>query len=131
MKLDAHIGDGRSIQLRVEHVADMFDMIVGYNDEIAKACASKDLERQEAVRYQRPVGARPRGKGSARPCARHSYDAIRQELITFNADNGWNCPRRTGHRRWSGPRAGCAGSTSTSTPPASRSSARSSNTVGN
>lgn len=60
MKLDAHIGDGRSIQLRVEHVADMFDMIVGYNDEIAKACASKDLEPQEAVRYQRPVGASSR-----------------------------------------------------------------------
>jgi integrase len=82
--LDRYLGKLRLDKLRVEHVADMFDMIVEYNDEIRAARASGDPARRKAVGYQRPVGASTMQR--IRATLRSALnDAIRRELITFNA----------------------------------------------
>jgi integrase len=82
--LNRYLGKLRLDKLRVEHVADMFDMIVENNDEIRAARASNDPARRQAVRYQRPVGATTMQR--IRSTLRSALnDAIRRELITFNA----------------------------------------------
>jgi hypothetical protein len=82
--LDRYLGKLRLDKLRVEHVSDMFDMIVEYIDEIRAVRESGDPTRCEAVRYQRPVGAT--SKQRIRATLRTALnDAIRRELITFNA----------------------------------------------
>jgi len=82
--LDRYLGKLRLDKLRVEHVSDMFDMIAEYNDEIRAARESGDPTRCEAVRYQRPVGSTSmqRIRATLRTALN---DAIRRELITFNA----------------------------------------------
>jgi integrase len=71
-------------EIRVAHVSDMFDAIVEHNDEIKLARESGDAERIAAVKYQRPVG--PASMQRIRETLRASLnDAIREELITFNA----------------------------------------------
>jgi integrase len=79
-----YLGSIRLDKLRVVHVSDMFDAIVEHNDEIRAARESKDVERREAVKYQRPVG------GSLMQRIRETLraalnGAIREELLTFNA----------------------------------------------
>jgi integrase len=79
-----YLGDVRLDKLRVGHVADMFDQIVEHNYEIIQARASKDAERREQVRYQRPVGNNSMHR--IRETLRAALNAaIREELITFNA----------------------------------------------
>lgn len=81
-------------KLRVAHVSDMFDQIVEHNDEIVAARASKDDKRREAVKYQRPVG--PSSMQRIRETLRKALnDAIRQELITFNAAKWVQMPAAT------------------------------------
>ena len=78
------LGKVRLDKLRVEHVEDMFEMIVEFNDEIAAARASKDPARIAAVRYRRPVGATTMQR--IRATLRIALNtAISRELITFNA----------------------------------------------
>lgn len=82
--LTRYLGDIRIDKLRVGHVADMFDQIVEHNYEIVQARASKDTKRREQVRYQRPVGNNSMHR--IRETLRAALnDAIRHELITFNA----------------------------------------------
>jgi len=82
--LTPYLGTLRINEIRVAHVSDMFDAIVEHNDEIALARESGDVERIAAVKYQRPVG--PSSMQRIRETLRASLnDAIRQELIAFNA----------------------------------------------
>lgn len=92
--LTPYLGAVRLDKLRVAHVADMFDQIVEHNDEITAARDSDDTERRSAVKYQRPVG--PTSMQRIRETLRKALnDAIRQELITFNAAKWVDMPPAT------------------------------------
>jgi integrase len=79
-----YLGTLRINEIRVAHVSDMFDAIAEHNDEITLARDSGDAERIAAVKYQRPVG--PASMQRIRETLRAALnDAIRDELITFNA----------------------------------------------
>lgn len=89
-----YLGGVRLDKLRVAHVSDMFDQIVEHNDEITSARESKDSERREAVKYQRPVGASSMQR--IRETLRKALnDAIREELITFNPGKWVDMPPAT------------------------------------
>lgn len=54
--LRPHLGHLRRDKLRVGHLDGMFDAIVEHNELIAEYRASGDLRKNEAVKWQRPVG---------------------------------------------------------------------------
>jgi hypothetical protein len=78
-----YLGTVRLDKLRVAHVADMFDAIAEHNGEIVAARASKDPEKREAVKWQRPVG--PTSMQRIRETLRTALNAaIRDGLIVLN-----------------------------------------------
>lgn len=78
-----HLGHLRVDQLRVSHVADLFDWIDEHNERIREARASQDPELRAKVKWQRVVG--PASKQRIRATLRAALnDAITHQLITFN-----------------------------------------------